>query len=143
MARERGFTLVELMTAVALTAVLTGAIAGLLRHARIEATTAGRHAEQLGGFRKAVAALSADLRAARAVTIAANELAIATPDTDVVWRCRDGVLTRGVGPRTATVARAVSGMTTVHDGALWRVTLHVGRGTELPIAILPRTEAAR
>lgn len=143
MGRQRGFTLVELMTAIALTAVLAGAIGGLLRHARADVASAGRHAEQLAGFRTAIASLKADLRAAHTVTTTVGELAIATSAAEVRWRCHGGVLSRTTERLVEPIAREVRAIRAERDGMLWCVTLHVGRASELRLAVLPRIEAAR
>lgn len=142
MTRQSGFTLVELMTVVALTTVLAGAMAGLAQHAQRGVAETNGMARELQGFRAALDRLTADLREARAVEVG-TDVVIRTRDGERRWSCTDGALVRRADGRPREMARSVRALRVEADGALWNVTLLVGRGSPLRTAVLPRTEGGR
>jgi prepilin-type N-terminal cleavage/methylation domain-containing protein len=141
--RHGGFTLVELMTAIALTVVLTGSMAGLVGQARNGAARSEEQARELAGFRRALRQLGADLRAARQVRAGPQQVTIETATGTRVWSLRGSTLYRATGGVDEAVARAVSEIAVEPAGELHRVRLRVGVGSVLRTAALPRIEAGR
>ena len=124
---QDGFTLVELMTSVALTVVLTGAMLGLAQRARTGMGQSEAGIQAVDGWREAMADLCSDLRLARTVAAGAGRVIVGTASGDVMWVVRDGVLVRTADGEPPRHTAGVVDLQVVTEGASRRVTLAVKR----------------
>ncbi|MCC6783258.1 MAG: prepilin-type N-terminal cleavage/methylation domain-containing protein [Planctomycetes bacterium] len=145
---QAGFTLVELMTAVALTVILTGAMLGLAQRAHQGLGGTQANLAAVEDWRTIVAELSRDLRAARSVASTADRVLCATGAGDVAWTLRDGELVRSADGEPTRRMGAVEELRVVDEGASRRIVLAVHRPKDThPLVfstlVTPRTEAVR
>lgn len=110
---EQGFTLVELMTALTITVVLTGAMLGLGQRAQAGATRVTRDVEVLESWRDTLAQIAQDLRCASTVASGGGRVVLTGGPNDVMWSVRQGHLTRseGEGRRATSPASPISAST--------------------------------
>lgn len=141
---QAGFTLIELMTAIALTTVLSGAMFALGNQANRSAATTTTLGDRLEGYRRAMRLLADDLRAARTVaTGATGDVIVDSPEGQTTWRLDGEVLLRGRRGREAAVARSVLGLLVTPCSPTWAIELRISERTTLRSAIARRVEVAR
>ena len=123
MRRERGLTMIETMTAVALLGGLCIAVGGLALDAKRTSDLGAAYALDVSETRRALGAVEDDLRAASEVRIEPAKLFVSRDGADVRWMLegtslrRDGVV----------LARNVATFDATQDGACVRVAVALGR----------------
>lgn len=145
---EHGFTLVELMTAVALTVIITGAMLGLAQRASVDLAGTDANLSAVDGWRTAMAELSRDLRAARTVAATPERVVVTTGTGDIAWTVRDGALLRTADGEPARRIGAVAALGVGNEGAARRITLTVNRPKDrrtlvFTSLVTPRTKEPR
>lgn len=145
---EQGFTLVELMTALTITVVLTGAMLGLGQRAQAGATRVTRDVEVLESWRDTLAQVAQDLRCASTVASGGGRVILTGGPNDVMWSVRQGHLTRSEGGRTTRDLPGVADLRVHTEGALHRIDLAVHRPDnrrvmEFSVAVATRLEEVR
>ena len=143
--RERGFTLAELMTTVAIVAVLGTSLMGLARRASADERRLGADHLALRQLQSTLSTLEADLRIATDCRISADRIDLSRCEgTPTVWQLEGNRLLRD-GREFLTPLGAFHAE---RDGRLVQVALelaprHAGRpGTRVETAIRLRTEEA-
>ncbi len=89
--RSRGFTITELMVAIAMLLILSGVVGGIVMTMRARDESTAAYAQDLSGLRRAARALETDLRAAPSLSAVDYEL-------------KDGTLLRWGKPLLTRVA---------------------------------------
>ncbi len=145
---ESGFTIVELMTSVALTVIITGAMLGLAQRASVDLAGTDANLSAVDGWRTAMADLSRDLRAARTVAASPERVVVTTDAGDVAWTVRDGALLRSSDGEPVRRIGAVAALGVANEGAARRITLTVNRPKDrrtlvFTSLVTPRTKESR
>src|SRR5690606_9730438 len=141
--RQEGFTLVELMGAVALSIVLVYAIVDLTTQAQRTARAASDGGGQLDGFRNAMSGLAADLRRAQRVRGDGDSVVIDTAEGACRWSVAGSELLRADDGGITAVAGEVRRLTVSPAGPAWQVELEVGRRSRLRTTVAPRVGVPR
>ncbi|MGE0144854.1 MAG: PilW family protein [Planctomycetota bacterium] len=145
---QAGFTLVELMTAVAITVVLTGAAIGLAKRAETATARAVAELDAVEGWRVGLDRLAADLRAASSVRPAGENTTITVDHRAVAWSVRDGQAVRIAHGEPSLIVRQVKHLEITTSGRRHAVQLVVekpgtNRVLELHRIVAGRGEGAR
>ena len=141
--RQAGFTLVEMMTALALSVILLYAIIELAAQAQRDAAATDAGIRRLDGFRSAIAGLATDLRRAESVRFDGEDLVIESDGDTCRWSLAGSALMRSAQGSTTAVAQDVRGLTVTPEGRAWRIDVAVGRHAQLRTTVLPRGGARR
>lgn len=145
---QAGFTLVELMTAVAITVVLTGAALGLAKRAETATARVIAELDAVESWRVGLDRLAADLRAASSVRSNGESTTITVDHRAVAWSIRDGQAVRVAPGEPTLVVRQVQHLAVASVGRRHAVQLVVEKpGTtrvlELSRIVAGRREGAR
>ena len=143
-----GFTLVELMTAVAITVILTGAMLGLTRRAESGAQRVTRDVHAIESWRDTLAALSRDVRMAHTVAAGGGRVLVIGDSGESLWTVRDGALTRSTDDHETLRDDTVTDLRVERSGAMHRIVLSVRRPgqqrvIEFATLVTPRQELAQ
>lgn len=143
--RQGGFTLVELMAACAITAVLATAMVTLGAGAHRDAARTADAVAELDDLRRALATLEDDLRAATSVGGSAGQLELVTAEGPVAWAVTPEHALQRATPRGAERwLRRLDSLAFGHADGLVEVELRFlprpgsERGTRVRTAIAPR-----
>jgi hypothetical protein len=124
---QRGWTLVELTTSLALTSVIAVLVGGLMLGAEKARDLGGAYAQDVAESRRALDAIERDVRGARDVRTAGGTLVVTAADEHVSYAVAGRALTRTTRGEERTLARNVAALRASRDGALVTVTLEFGR----------------
>jgi prepilin-type N-terminal cleavage/methylation domain-containing protein len=127
MTGERGFTIIELMAAVALAAVVVAAASGLTVRVITSSAETAAYLDDVEQCRRAVRAIADDLRSGAGVVTIPGGLRVVGGAHPVRYALAAGVLTRTVARRSAVVARRIGGLDVRTDGRLARLRLELMR----------------
>jgi prepilin-type N-terminal cleavage/methylation domain-containing protein len=140
---QAGFTLVELMTAVAITVVLTGAALGLAKRAEAATARAVAELDAVEGWRVGLDRLAADLRAARSVRSNGENTTITVDQRAVAWSVRNGQAVRIAPGEPTLVVRQVRHLAVASAGRRHAVQLVVEKPGTTRVLELNRIVAGR
>ena len=129
---QSGFTLIELMTAAMLLAVLTTAAVALSAQLFRSNEHSAAYTADVSECRAALHAVQRDVRAARAIELREDGAILRGDDGEVVYRFVNGVLERQTGERREAVARGLGACEFESEGALVHFRVTATRRSRVP-----------
>ena len=102
--RYRGFTLIEMMIAIAVLLFVMGLFVGAYVKARRRVVNLTRAADARRHIARATEEIARDIRRASGVQAGANKLTLLRPDGTIIWKLEDGQLVRVAGDERTVYA---------------------------------------
>jgi prepilin-type N-terminal cleavage/methylation domain-containing protein len=118
-----GFTLIELMSAIALLSILTTAALSLAATLMASNARCARYAADIMACRRALRTFEQDARTARQAIAEPNAIYLTGPGGGVTYRLADGALTRSDNAHDVALARGVAAIDARCDGATIHFTM--------------------